>query len=315
MQVVLYLFGFTLAIYAQALDCRMHMNIGGDLHLKTSSTALSADKELLNKIKHHYSEALRLCPQLCKQKPKLCNNIGDIYQRLGQTDQAVFYYKKALRYDPKLGDVLFELGVIYNQRQFYGQALDYFLKALDANPNDTEAQERIMALVKQKPCQARSAEPGQHLSKDQLYDSLICSKAYNLALKRLKIKKRVLIPTPLPLRNILFKVGRADLKPESHQQLKSLQAMLQEQKNMRLMIEGHTDRTPFYGRHQVSPQNFCSDNQCLSEYRAQAVRDYLTAGGIAPQRLRAIGYGASQPFSSLSNDQNRRVVLRLDGGN
>ena len=57
-------------------------------------------------------------------------------------------------------------------------------------------------------------------------------------------------------------------------------------------------------------------NQKLSEARAKAVRDYFTKQGIAPERIRAKGFGESDPVST--NDTaagralNRRVELHPD---
>ena len=57
-------------------------------------------------------------------------------------------------------------------------------------------------------------------------------------------------------------------------------------------------------------------NQKLSEARAQAVRDYFIKQGIAPERIRAKGFGQTNPVAS--NDtlegraRNRRVELHPD---
>ena len=57
-------------------------------------------------------------------------------------------------------------------------------------------------------------------------------------------------------------------------------------------------------------------NQKLSEARAKAVRDYFIKQGIAPERIRAKGFGETNPVAS--NDtvegraQNRRVELHPD---
>jgi OOP family OmpA-OmpF porin len=57
-------------------------------------------------------------------------------------------------------------------------------------------------------------------------------------------------------------------------------------------------------------------NQTLSERRAQAVLDYLTAQGVATERMRAVGYGESKPVADNGSDegreQNRRVELTVE---
>jgi OOP family OmpA-OmpF porin len=58
-------------------------------------------------------------------------------------------------------------------------------------------------------------------------------------------------------------------------------------------------------------------NMRLSLRRANAVRDYLIAGGISASRIRAEGFGESQPVASNETAegraQNRRVELRVVG--
>jgi outer membrane protein OmpA-like peptidoglycan-associated protein len=52
----------------------------------------------------------------------------------------------------------------------------------------------------------------------------------------------------------------------------------------------------------------------LSERRAEAVRQYLIAQGVAAERLVAVGYGKAEPADTNKTEQgrahNRRVVLR-----
>jgi OOP family OmpA-OmpF porin len=68
------------------------------------------------------------------------------------------------------------------------------------------------------------------------------------------------------------------------------------------LIEGHTDLSG-------SPEH----NQALSERRAEAVKGYLVAHGIAEDRLTTVGYGSSRPLttdpSPASQAINRRVTL------
>jgi outer membrane protein OmpA-like peptidoglycan-associated protein len=53
----------------------------------------------------------------------------------------------------------------------------------------------------------------------------------------------------------------------------------------------------------------------LSKARAEAVRDYLIAGGIDAGRLTANGYGETEHIAPndtpAGREQNRRVTLRI----
>ncbi|MBS2029250.1 MAG: OmpA family protein [Deltaproteobacteria bacterium] len=68
-------------------------------------------------------------------------------------------------------------------------------------------------------------------------------------------------------------------------------------------IGGHTDNV---GTHDY--------NLKLSDARAAAVKDWLTAHGIAAGRLTSHGYGDTQPIvpndSELNRAKNRRVELK-----
>jgi OOP family OmpA-OmpF porin len=70
-------------------------------------------------------------------------------------------------------------------------------------------------------------------------------------------------------------------------------------------VQGHTDSTAS-----------AKYNQDLSEARARAVRDYFIKQGIAPGRIRAIGFGETRPVASNDSPEgralNRRVELHPD---
>jgi outer membrane protein OmpA-like peptidoglycan-associated protein len=73
---------------------------------------------------------------------------------------------------------------------------------------------------------------------------------------------------------------------------------------MRLAIEVHTDAS--------GPEE---ERLLLSKRRADAVRDYLVAKGIAPDRLEAVGVGSARPIASNKSERgralNRRVEIRV----
>jgi OmpA-OmpF porin, OOP family len=101
---------------------------------------------------------------------------------------------------------------------------------------------------------------------------------------------------------ILFDTGKATLQPASDEPLNQVLQMLQQDDSLKVVIEGHTDNA-----------GAAAANQALSEKRAQAVRDWLIAKGIAANRLTAKGYGASKPVADNNTDEgrakNRRVEL------
>ncbi len=108
----------------------------------------------------------------------------------------------------------------------------------------------------------------------------------------------------LVLRGVNFDFDKATIKREGEPVLDEAIQALKEQPDVRISVEGHTDSigTDAY-------------NQRLSERRAEAVADYLAAGGIARSRMSARGYGESRPVASNATEdgraQNRRVEFGL----
>ena len=92
------------------------------------------------------------------------------------------------------------------------------------------------------------------------------------------------ITKPVVIENIFYDFDKATLRPESKAALDEMIKMLNDNPNVTIELGAHTDRkgTDKY-------------NEGLAQRRAQSVVDYLIAGGIAPDRLEAKGYGESVP--------------------
>ncbi len=102
---------------------------------------------------------------------------------------------------------------------------------------------------------------------------------------------------------ILFDVDSHKIKGESYKTLKQIGQLLQDDPDLRLSIEGHTD-SDGSGEH----------NLTLSQNRANSVRDYLISTySIDPGRLEAKGWGESKPIDANDTAEgkanNRRVEL------
>ncbi len=93
------------------------------------------------------------------------------------------------------------------------------------------------------------------------------------------------VTKPVILENIFYDFDKATLRPESEAALDSeLITILNDNPNITIELASHTD---FRGRDAY--------NQELSQRRAQSVVDYLIANGIAPERVKAVGYGETVP--------------------
>jgi outer membrane protein OmpA-like peptidoglycan-associated protein/curli biogenesis system outer membrane secretion channel CsgG len=102
---------------------------------------------------------------------------------------------------------------------------------------------------------------------------------------------------------ILFDSGSDKIKGESFRTLKEIGRLFEDDPDLRLSIEGHTDSD---GSEQ--------SNQSLSQNRANAVRDFLiTTYSISTDRLESKGWGESKPTDTNDSPEgkanNRRVEL------
>jgi OOP family OmpA-OmpF porin len=102
---------------------------------------------------------------------------------------------------------------------------------------------------------------------------------------------------------ILFDVDSHKIKGESYKTLKEIGELLEDDPELRLSIEGHTDS-----------DGSDEHNMTLSQNRANSVRDYLISTySIKPERLEAKGWGESKPIDTNETAEgkanNRRVEL------
>ena len=96
------------------------------------------------------------------------------------------------------------------------------------------------------------------------------------------------------------------MKPGTREKLARVAGILLSHPDLKLQIEGHTDS--------VGDADY---NQRLSQNRADAVRAYLLAQGIAAPSVTTAGFGETQPVASndtpAGRQQNRRVELVVGG--
>jgi outer membrane protein OmpA-like peptidoglycan-associated protein len=106
----------------------------------------------------------------------------------------------------------------------------------------------------------------------------------------------------IALYGIHFETAKATILPDSETVLSEVAKMLQQNPDVKVSVEGHTDNV-----------GNAAANQTLSEKRAQAVVTWLTSHGIDASRLKAKGWGSSKPIEENSTEdgraKNRRVEL------
>ncbi|MCB9983511.1 MAG: peptidoglycan-associated lipoprotein Pal [Rhodospirillales bacterium] len=104
---------------------------------------------------------------------------------------------------------------------------------------------------------------------------------------------------------IFFGTDRYDLSGEARQTLDKQAAWLEQYPSLNVTVEGHADER---GTREY--------NLALGERRANSVRNYLSALGIAPSRIQTISYGKERPAVPGADEsawaQNRRSVTKVD---
>lgn len=100
--------------------------------------------------------------------------------------------------------------------------------------------------------------------------------------------------------NILFATGKADLLPESMEEIQKVAEYMKKNPSVRFEVQGHTDN-----------QGSDKVNDPLSQQRAEAVVKALVELGVDDFNLKAVGKGSHEPIADNGTAdgraQNRRV--------
>ncbi len=153
------------------------------------------------------------------------------------------------------------------------------------------------------------------LNKGQVYTYIASARGYQSANGVLDLSKigggqkftRDIALTPLAvgdkitLKNIYFEMSKSDLLSASFAELDKLVAMMHDNPNMTIRLEGHTD---IIGDHDKNLQ--------LSRDRVIACQSYMAQKGIDLARVQANGYGDTRPILTKGTDEERKVNRRVE---
>ena len=104
------------------------------------------------------------------------------------------------------------------------------------------------------------------------------------------------------MQGLNFPVGSSEIRPANFALLTKLQRVIREFPDGSVTVSGHTDA-----------RGNDDTNQNLSEERAQAVREYLLANmNVEASRIRAVGYGESQPIATNDTPEGRALNRRTE---
>lgn len=100
---------------------------------------------------------------------------------------------------------------------------------------------------------------------------------------------------------VAFDSNSATLTPDSRDLLTDVAGLLQKYPTATLEIRGHTDAS-----------GVADNNMQLSMARARSAAAYIVSVGIDVSRLRAFGYGESQPIADNNSPEGRRTNRRVE---
>ena len=101
--------------------------------------------------------------------------------------------------------------------------------------------------------------------------------------------------------NVSFDQGKAELKPGFEIELEKVIAILSENGQYQLLLEGHTDN-----------QGDWNDNLRLSLERVENVKAYLVSKGVEAGRIQTKGWGGSKPLANNLLEETRKNNRRVE---
>ena len=101
--------------------------------------------------------------------------------------------------------------------------------------------------------------------------------------------------------NVNFDFDSARIRGDSAQKLDRVVRILQDNPDVQVRVEGHTDST--------GPEKY---NMDLSFRRSESVKNYLVSKGIDGNRLSVVGYGETNPLVSNKTSAGRAVNRRVE---
>lgn len=101
--------------------------------------------------------------------------------------------------------------------------------------------------------------------------------------------------------SITFETGKANISSSFYAVLDDVALVINKYEKTTLQVVGHTDDV-----------GSDTQNQLLSEHRANAVKGYLSQNGVDSRRVTTLGMGEYQPVVSNSSDSNRQKNRRVE---
>ncbi len=288
-----------MAISSPLFACEQE-NEANALVVKTATVEMSQD---LSRQQAYLEKALTLCPHHLFA----LNNLGFVYEKKGQWQKALSYYKTAQKISPKSVEPWLGMGDVYQKMGQLPQALEAYLNACQ---QDKEVKEKILALLEGD--RYRNIEDKQVLNKQSLL--ILFDKSHQQAIltkvKQCHLKVRARMELTASFRNFHFASGSAILQ-KTNTQLDEIAGFLT-MTGQNIEISGHTDKQPFRGKSQNESIQL---NRQLSLQRAEALKQALVQKGVATSQIKTAGFGSDRLLDTgvgaKADKKNRRVEIKV----
>jgi chemotaxis protein MotB len=239
------------------------------VRLKSDTTSLASDKR---------STAQRLAQlekehaQLNSNYTNLLTNSGRMNRDMTQQQEQLLAIQQNLEKTRKLND---SLSVSLAEREKKVQELEQVLAAKDKVVQDL---------------------------KNRISNALLNFKENDITVKVKNGKVYVSLAEQL-----LFGSGSIEVDAKGVTALQQLGKAIKDQKDINILVEGHTDNVP------VSKKStYMQDNWDLSVMRATSITKILTRSGVSPKQITAAGRGEFTPLALNDTPQNKQKNRRTE---
>lgn len=106
---------------------------------------------------------------------------------------------------------------------------------------------------------------------------------------------------------LLFGSGSIDVDSKGISALQQLAKAVKDQKDINIIVEGHTDNVPISRKSQ-----YMQDNWDLSVMRATSITKILTKAGVSAKQITPSGRGEFSPLASNDTPQNKQKNRRTE---
>lgn len=138
--------------------------------------------------------------------------------------------------------------------------------------------------------------------KDRISNALLNFKENDLTVKVKNGKVYVSLAEQL-----LFGSGSIEVDSKGVMALQQLARAIKDQKDIQIMIEGHTDNVPISKK-----STYMQDNWDLSVMRATSITKILTQAGVSAKQITAAGKGEFSPLAANDTPQNKQKNRRTE---